>query len=67
MKEIQRYRGVRLAHVITICEGEGTPDSISRLVDYVLLPSTGGNLVSYGKVIPLTQEEKDFIGNDELK
>lgn len=65
--EMKRYRGVKLAHIVTVCEGEGTSESILRLVEYVLVSTKEGSLVSYGKIVPLNQEEKDFIGSDELK
>lgn len=65
-KEIAKYRGVRPAHIITVCEGSGMTDSPMKLVDYVLLPTKEGHLVSYGRVVELSEEQKISIGNENL-
>lgn len=62
--ETQNYRGVRIAHVISVKEGNGTPENPSKIVEYVLLPKENGMLVSVGILVPLTLEQRQWIGND---
>ena len=62
-KQIIKYRGVRPAHLISVCEGDGK-DIPFEIVDYVLVPRNDGVLITYGKIIKLSPEEQSFIGKD---
>ena len=57
---IQNYRGVRNILVVSILEGDGK-DRPYEIVEYALYPETSGKYRSYGKVIPLTPEEKSWF------
>lgn len=62
---VQKYRGVRIAHVVSVVEGDGK-DTPFEEIEYVLIPTEQGYLKTAGRMIPLTQEEKDGIGSNSL-
>ncbi len=64
-KTIQNYRGVRPAQLVSVLEGEGVPESPYQIVEYVLLAKTDGTYITHGKIVPLTEEERNWIGKDE--
>ncbi len=66
MNRIQpvHYRGVKNAHLVGVLEGDGTEENPHIIVDYVLGVRNDGVLVTLGKLQPLTDKEKSFIGSD---
>lgn len=55
------YRGIRPANLVTVLEGNGTPERPYQNVTYVLAyQDVEGleRLVTLGKLVPLTEEER---------
>ena len=64
--KIQNYRGIKPAEIIVILEGDGTPENPSYEAQYVVVFETVGGLSrmkTIGKVIPLTEEERNWFNN----
>ena len=63
--KIQNYRGIKPANTLCVLEGNGTEESPYQNVIYVIVYEMVGGmerLVTIGKVVPLTEEEKkNFI------
>ncbi len=59
---MSNYRGVKKAHIVRVLEGKGTEENPYVIVEYVLAVRKDGTLESYGKIVSLTQEEKNLIG-----
>ena len=60
----QSYRGVRPAHIIEVCEGNGTQESPYEIVEYVVAyESFGGisRLTTLGKIQQLSDNERSFF------
>lgn len=55
------YRGIKIAHIICIIEGEGTVEQPMEQVDYVVSYADNGDLVTLGKIVPLSKEERDMF------
>lgn len=55
-----KYRGVEEAVIVSVCEGDGvnTPYDI---INYVV-QQVNGKMTTVGKVVNLSEDEKNFIG-----
>lgn len=61
-KKIIKYRGVKTAFLVGVVEGDGTSDNPMNLTEYVLAVSKSGVMTTLGKVVPLDENERQFIG-----
>lgn len=64
-KNIQKYRGVRPAELVSVIEGDGAEYPYQE-VTYVLSCTEINGLVrsiTIGKIVPLTEEEKSWFKN----
>lgn len=57
------YRGVKQAYLVGVLDGKGTEKEPFSVIDYVICKRLDGTMVSYGKVVPLSEEERKFIGS----
>lgn len=66
---IHNYRGVRPATLVSIKEGDGTPENPAHIVDYVTVFEEVAGLMrerTLGKVVPLTEEEKSWLNSQSV-
>ena len=60
--KIQNYRGIRDAFLVTVLEGNGTPENPYQEVDYVISQKLHGSewrFETIGKIVSLSEEEKE--------
>lgn len=58
-----KYRGIRTALAIGVCEGDGA-DIPYQIVEYIVEQKNNDTWITVGKVVPLSEEERSFIGSD---